>query len=283
MYGPDEEVAAAQEAASALKFIESHLFEDLTTARIASACATSEFHFSRQFSRRQGESVMAYVRGRRLDAAACRLIAEPAATLIDIALHCQFESQAAFTRAFTRAFGIAPTQFRKLKAPTIRRRKVMQKPVLEESVEFVETFQVAGLMGRFEPSTYVQVADLWQRFGAHHRFSGRLDEGETCGVFRDRNWTAHSFEHLAGARVEAGKKPEGLEVWTLPARRYLVFKQTLQDGELHPQVAAAQAEIWGSRLPNSGRALANAPDFQIYPANFKVSGGWLAYYVPTDD
>jgi predicted transcriptional regulator YdeE len=102
-------------------------------------------------------------------------------------------------------------------------------------------------------------------------------------VFRDRDFTIQSFEHLAGARVAPGSQPAELEVWTLPGREYLVFRQSLTDAELHPQVAAAQAEIWGNRLPRSGRTLARAPDFQIYPAKFKLGpGGWLAYYIPVD-
>ena len=77
--------------------------------------------------------------------------------------------------------------------------------------------------------------------------------------------------------------PPGLQVWTLPGRNYLVFKQLLAEGELYPQVAAAQAEIWGQRVPKSGRTLAHAPDYQIYPANFKVGpGGWIGYYIPVE-
>ena len=156
-------------------------------------------------------------------------------------------------------------------------------PSLEESIEHVDTFHVAGVSGRFDPSNYVRVAELWKTFVSQMSFDGRLGDGETCGVFRERDFAAQSFEHLAGARIEAERIPAGLEVWTLPARRYLVFKQSLTEGDLHPQVAAAQAEIWGKRVPASGYRLARAPDFQIYPANFKVGvGGWLAYYVPLE-
>ena len=83
--------------------------------------------------------------------------------------------------------------------------------------------------------------------------------------------------------MDSESTPEGLEVWTLPARRYLKFKQTLTTGELYPQVAAAQAEIWGKRLPASGHKVAAAPDFQIYPANFSVGpSGSIEYYIPLE-
>ena len=157
------------------------------------------------------------------------------------------------------------------------------KPVLEESVERIDTFQVAGLSGRFEPSNYIRVPELWKQLVARMGFKGQVGAGETCGVFRDRDFAAQSFEHLAGVRIAPDSKPEGMEVWTLRAREYLVFKQSLTEGELHPQVAAAQEEIWRTRVPQSGRKLARAPDFQIYPVNFKVGpGGWMAYYIPLD-
>ena len=280
-YGPDEEYAAAAEAARAIEFIEANLLEDLTVTAIARACATSPFHFSRRFRRRQGESVMAYVRGRRLDVAARRLIDEPHASVVQLAVECRFESHAAFSRAFARAFGVSPSEYRHSADLRVRRRRHVMTPNLHESIEHVATFCVAGLCGRFDPSSYLKISELWKEFASQANFAGRLGDGETCGVFRTRDFAAQSFEHLAGARVAPDFTPKGLDVWTLPGRDYLVFKHFLVDGELHPQVAAAQAEIWGKRIGQCGRALAQAPDFQVYPAGFKVAqGGWLAYYLP---
>jgi AraC family transcriptional regulator len=282
-YGPDDEHAAAMEAARAIQYIEANLFGELNVDVIANVCATSPFHFSRRFRRRQGESVMAYVRGRRLDVAAKRLRDEPVASVVQLALECRFDSHAAFSRAFARAFGVSPSAYRRSSGSYVRRRRQAMTPDLHESIEFVDTFRVAGLSGRYDPSSYVRIAELWKAFVAKANFPGRLGEGETCGVFRERDFAAQSFEHLAGARIAAGFEPEGLDVWALPGRHYLVFKHFLIDGELHPQVAAAQAEIWGKRVARSGRTLARAADFQIYPAGFKVGkGGWLAYYLPIE-
>jgi AraC family transcriptional regulator len=232
---------------------------------------------------RHGESVMAYVRGRRLELAAQQLRTSTNKSVVEIALDCCFDSHAAFTRAFRRAFGISPSAYRHLKDHSARRRRMTMKapPMLEARIQHVETFYVAGMSGHFDPSTYVQIAELWKAFAARAQFSGRIGGGETCGVFRGRNAVTSSFEHLAGSRIESDKSPDGLEVWTVTGRDYLVFKHLLVDGDLHPQVAAAQAEIWARRVFESGRQLADAPDFQIYPANFKVcAGGWLEYYLP---
>jgi len=285
-YGIDDELQAAALARRVLDYIEAHLFEPLSVARIASECGLSAFHFSRQFHRRQGESVMSYVRGRRLETAAARLASEPETTLATVAQDCGFESQAGFTRAFKRAFGSAPGKFRRAGEPCIRkRRKNMSATlVLHESLEHVDSCRVAGLSGRFDPSNYTSIARLWKAFATHRGFEGRLGNGETCGVFRERNFSSGSFEHLAGARLGLdAPTPAGLEIWTIPARTYLVFKQLLDDSELHLQTMAAQAEIWGVRLPRSGRRILQAPDFQIYPANFRLgNGGWIEYYVPIE-
>ena len=52
--------------------IERRLFEPLDLAGLARTCGLSPFHFSRLFTAASGESVMAYVRRRRLVAAARR-------------------------------------------------------------------------------------------------------------------------------------------------------------------------------------------------------------------
>ncbi len=90
-----------------LTHIERHLFTPLSVAALADIAGLSQFHFSRFFTARIGESVMAYVRRRRMLRAAARLGCNPgveddieAPALIELALDCGFESQEAFTRAF---------------------------------------------------------------------------------------------------------------------------------------------------------------------------------------
>jgi len=85
-----------------LALIEGRLDEPLSLADIAGASGLSAFHFSRLFTALHGESVMAYVRRRRLARAARRLSDEEGVSLVELALESGFESQQAFTRAFTR-------------------------------------------------------------------------------------------------------------------------------------------------------------------------------------
>ena len=69
-----EAIALADAHLAAIAFIEEHLFEPMTVKSIAAISRFSPSRFSGGLTRLQGESVMAYVRGRRLDAASCLLI-----------------------------------------------------------------------------------------------------------------------------------------------------------------------------------------------------------------
>src|SRR5665213_1250162 len=105
--------ASADFLADVLAHIEAHLFESLSVNSLASVAGLSPYHFSRAFTARLGESVMGYVRARRLEAASFRLSAAVPPPLIDLAFGCGFESQEAFTRAFRRRFGMPPGQFKR--------------------------------------------------------------------------------------------------------------------------------------------------------------------------
>jgi predicted transcriptional regulator YdeE len=63
-----------------------------------------------------------------------------------------------------------------------------------------------------------------------------------------------------------------------------VFRQTLDGGELHPQMQAAVREIWGERLPKCGHKLARGPDLEVYPDQFEpgVPDSWVEWWIPIE-
>ncbi len=135
--------------ANVLAYIEAHRDEPMTLAELASVAGFSPYHFSRLFTARFGESVMEYVRTVRLQAAALRLVGDAPPSLIDLAFDCGFESQEAFTRAFRRAYGVPPGQY---KRQSPRRLFVTEKlmPSTKANVEKLpdlvkrDAFTVAG-------------------------------------------------------------------------------------------------------------------------------------------
>jgi AraC family transcriptional regulator len=94
-----------------LAYIEERLAEDITVADLAGVACLSIFHFTRAFAATMGVPPHRYVSRRRLEIAK-ETIATGGASLSEIALDCQFSSQSSFTRAFRRAAGMTPAEYR---------------------------------------------------------------------------------------------------------------------------------------------------------------------------
>lgn len=95
-----------------INYIEENLEHQITLEDLAKLIFFSKFHFHRIFQDIVGESVMEYIRKRRISKAALKLMYTDV-KIIDIAIEYQFNSQDTFTRAFTRYFNLTPSAFRK--------------------------------------------------------------------------------------------------------------------------------------------------------------------------
>ena len=95
-----------------LAHIDQHLDETLELAALAGVAHFSAFHFHRLFAAWMGETLGEYLRRRRLEVAAMRLIAQPAVPVLEIALGVGFGSAEAFARAFKARFGCTATTWR---------------------------------------------------------------------------------------------------------------------------------------------------------------------------
>ncbi|PZR18537.1 MAG: hypothetical protein DI536_01265 [Archangium gephyra] len=96
----------------AIEFIEKNLLTPFSLDDVAAAEGLSTYHLHRVFAATFGRSIKTYVRKRRLTEAA-RLLRTTTRGVLDIALECQFESQASFTRAFRALFNQPPASFRR--------------------------------------------------------------------------------------------------------------------------------------------------------------------------
>jgi AraC family transcriptional regulator len=272
-----------------LAFIERRLFEPLTLGVVAEACGLSPFHFSRLFTAAYGQSVMAYVRARRLHVAAERLLFEPKLKLVELAFDCGFESQEAFTRAFARAFGVTPGRFRRggyLLNPGDRpmsetldvARSLVQMGEAKQKPRFV----AAGFGGRFGQSNRSGIPALWPKLTATLPLTGQVGR-ETYGLCWSQDPAEGSFNYLAGVQVAKDAAiPDGMERLEVPAQTYLTYRLTLTGADLHPQMVAAAMEIWGGRLAGAGFKPSGGPDFEFYPADFDPAkpGAWVEFWVP---
>lgn len=91
--------------------IQANLDDDLSLEQVAQVAQLSPFHFHRQFQTAVGETLKQYTQRLRLERAAYQLKIR-AASVLEIALGCGFQTHETFSRAFKRHFGLTPTTFR---------------------------------------------------------------------------------------------------------------------------------------------------------------------------
>jgi AraC family transcriptional regulator len=95
-----------------LDYIAANIENDITLADLAGIAGYSPFHFTRQFTLAMGVPPHRYVGRLRLDKAMAQLAAGKL-SLAEVALNAHFSSQASFTRAFHRATGMTPKEYRR--------------------------------------------------------------------------------------------------------------------------------------------------------------------------
>jgi AraC family transcriptional regulator len=94
-----------------LDYIAANIEDDITLANLAAIAGYSAFHFARKFTLAMGIPPHRYISRIRLEKAMAELAAGKL-PLAEIALNAHFSSQASFTRAFHRATGMTPREYR---------------------------------------------------------------------------------------------------------------------------------------------------------------------------
>jgi AraC family transcriptional regulator len=97
-----------------LEYIHAHLGDALDIRSMATTANLSRFHFARAFKASTGQSPYQYVSAKRL--AQAKVLLAQNQPVAQIALALNFSSQANFTRAFRREFGITPGRYRERKS-----------------------------------------------------------------------------------------------------------------------------------------------------------------------
>jgi AraC family transcriptional regulator len=266
-------------------YIDQHLDRFLDLEILAEVAHFSPFHFHRLFSALMGETLGAYLRRRRCEVGATRLLAQPKTTVLQIALGVGFGSAEAFTHAFGARFGCSPTTWRLQqaaeRAAISNPNQAFSKPDQVQSHKTIKN----GVPNKTETPMQVQIIDREPTPIAYLRYVGPY--GQPIGTFwqtrvypwmlengligQPRYGISHDDPRVtaseqcrydAGCEIVANVLAHGdAHRTSIPGGQYaaLSFKGTVADFE------PAWDALLRDWLPSSGLQLDSRPMFEYYP------------------
>lgn len=270
--------------AKALWFIESHFADEVCLAEIAEVAGVSRFHMVRAFGVTTGQSVMRYVRGRRLTEAA-RTLARGAPDIMMVALDAGYGSHEAFTRAFRDQFGATPDRVRAVGTvenlhlvEPVRMDKIAKTPLQPPRLQDGRALLIAGLGEHFTFDNMAGIPGLWARFRGHlGNLPGQIGN-VAYGVCYNTD-DAGTFDYIAGVEVtDFAALPKELARLRLVEQQYAVFAHADHVSTIRDTFAA----IFNDWLPRSGHQMADAPPFERYDERFDghTGNGGFEIWIP---
>jgi AraC family transcriptional regulator len=269
-----------------VEHIDRHLDEPLDLEALAGVANFSPFHFHRVFSAWMGETLGEYLRRRRLEIAAQRLLSQPAVPVMQVALSVGFGSTEAFARAFKTRFGMTPSSWRTAKdrnpgqvnrkpsqaTRTARRDHEVSKSRPQEASMNVKVIDrkpttVAYLrhVGPYGP----ELAQFWQDTVYPWMQTNRLVGRPRYGIsLDDPGITApEKCRYDAAVEVEPDFVGAGRHLKTsIPGGKYAAASFRGTAGE----IGDAWMALLRDWLPGSGLQLDARPLFEYYPRDMTM-------------
>lgn len=271
--------------AKALWYIDSHFEQDICLDDVANCAGVSRFHLLRAFGNATGQSIMRYVRARRLSQAAQRLAAG-AEDILTVAIECGYGSHEAFTRAFGEQFGVTPE--------SIRDRRHLDGIQLQRPLAMNHAAQVSLSPPRFHDGQLLLLAGLAQRYtcermdtdipGQWQRFTAYLGHvtGQIGGVAYGVCYNfdeAGSMDYLCAVEVrDYSDLPSEFARLRVAPQRYAIFTHA----EHISAIRSTWNAIWNDWLPASACEVLDAPFFERYDVTFDphTGNGGVELWVP---
>ncbi len=220
-------------------YIADHLYENITLADLAGASLYSPWYSHRLFVRQFGQTPADYIRRLRLSRSAQKLRDHPC-KIADIAFEMGFGSVDGYQRAFLREFGCNPSDYAANPVPVylfvpygikfrfIERRPAMEnlknvfiqvidrparKAIIKRGVKATEYFDYCAEVG----------CDVWGLLQ-----SIKSIVGEPVSMWLPASYQKPgTSEYVQGVEIAPDDVviiPEGLDVISLPAAKYLMFQ-----------------------------------------------------------
>ncbi len=265
----------------AIDFIEANLKNAITLDHIAQEACYSKYHFIRVFTTITGDTVGSYVRKRRVSESAHELLLTQK-TIADIAACYQFDSQQAYTRAFTSIFEVSPAKYRKKGHRLVAFDKYTLSPeehkkiqtdfiTMEPKIVTVKERKLIGLRITTSLSND-KTTQMWQEFmPRRHEIKNNKDTGFYSIQVHNDDITLETFnedmlfEKLAAVEVtDFDSVPEKMHTYILPGGTYAIF---IHKGPMDTfmQTMNYIMQIW---LPESGNELDSRDIFTVMGENY---------------
>jgi AraC-like DNA-binding protein len=229
-------------------YIEAHLAEKISLVELARVAGYSPWHTERIFKEWTGSTPFLYIRALRLTRAALAMRDQTEAQrILDVALDYDFDSHEGFTRAFSRQFGVLPSQYQRQPEPIPlfmpskardyyrylekRRNQTMTQKQSAQAVfvQVIERPARKALIKRgIKAGDYFEYCeevgcDIW---GVLTSVKEALYE--PAGFWLPASWIKlGTSEYVQGVEVPvdyAGKIPVGLDLIDLPPCKMMIFQ-----------------------------------------------------------
>ena len=261
-----------------LEHIDANLEGDLSLEALSGVAAYSKFHFHRQFAALFDMGVHEYVQRLRMRRAAHQLAFREPLRIIDVALAAGYESHEAFSRAFRKAMGQSPSQFRSRPQwelwsakhePLCNLRSQYMKPRYAPEdvsiVEFPET-PIGVLEHRGDPrrlgETIRTFIEWRKQNGLHPSVSA------TFNIFHDNPEVtapeAFRMDLCAAVKGPLASNSLGVVAKVIPGGRCAVLRHKGSDDTLGDAVSY----LYATWLPGSGHSPRDFPLFAQRVAMF---------------
>jgi len=261
--------------------VDRHLDEPLELDALAAVANFSSFHFHRLFSAWMGETLGEYIRRRRLEVAAQRLIGQPRLPVLQVALSVGFGSTEAFARAFKTRFGNTPTTWRQMQLSNRDQsnRKADQAralPSVDDGIVTTHSLEAnmkVKIVDR-EPTTVAylrhvgpygkSVSDFWMQKVDPWMATNGLYGRERYGISHDDPGITAPEKLRYDAAVEVPPDFVGAgehQKTVIPGGKYAVMNFKGTDKEVG-DAWVSMLRVW---LPGSGMQLDSRPFFEHYP------------------
>ncbi len=263
---------------NALKYIEENLTDKLEIKEIANNANTSQFHFQRLFAIITDITVAEYIRRRRLTLSATEI--QHGNGILETAIKYRYESQASFTRAFSKMHGFTPGMVKKpgikLKAypPITFNISIKGAHSMDYEIREVEEFIIAGEVRTFstvDGQNFKEIPLFWKGICDNKDFQKFLNQTCKSGIlkgavvgacmdFEEEN--EESINYMIGKELTEAIELSGMKKRVIPPATWAVFPGS---GEMPDAIQLVWKRIFSEWFPATDYIHAKGPELEVYP------------------